>query len=90
MFLIIEQWILSRGIYEILGRRADAARTACLHARCFQAVPHFNTTIPDRPFTALDPHDQEICGLYEGQERLTTDFEAPKLRKSRSGSYLLS
>ena len=38
--------------------------------------------LPDRPFKILEPHDQEIGELG------TTDFEAPKLRKGRSGKSL--
>ena len=44
---------------------------------------------PTDPFTILVPQDQEIGQFYVGQERYATDFEAPKLRKGRSGNSVL-
>ena len=38
------------------------------------------------PFTILELFDQEINIFYGAQKHRPTDFEAPKLRKSSSGS----
>ena len=43
---------------------------------------------PDRPFHIFKPQYQDIDEIYVVQERRATDFEAQKLRKSRSG-YLM-
>ena len=40
---------------------------------------------PTNPFTNLKPHNQEIGEFSVVQGRRTTDFEAPYLRKCRSG-----
>ena len=47
------------------------------------SLPFFQS--PTGPFTILQPHHQEISELYWVPERRATDFEAPKLRKGRSG-----
>ena len=46
-------------------------------------IPKHN---PTNPFTILEPHDQEIDEFYLVQERRVTNFEAPKLGKSSSGT----
>ena len=43
---------------------------------------------PTDPFTISEPRDQEIVDFYVVQDRRTTDFEAQKLRKGRSGQTL--
>ena len=47
-------------------------------------IPRHNYPIDH--FTILEPQDQEIGKSYVFQERLATNFEAPRLWKSRSGS----
>ena len=44
------------------------------------------TQLPNRPFYYFEPQNQEIGDVYVVQERWTTDFEAPKLSKGRSGT----
>ena len=44
---------------------------------------------PTNIFTILVPHDQEIGECYVVQECRATDFEAPKLWKGSSGSYII-
>ena len=41
--------------------------------------------IPIKPFTILQPHNQNISEFYVVQERRAGDFEALELRKGRSG-----
>ena len=49
---------------------------ACLHARN-----------PTDPLSISEPPDQDNGEFYVVQERRAADFEAPKLRKGRSGSF---
>ena len=43
-------------------------------------------SFPTNPFTMLELQDKEIVEFYVVQERRATDFEAPELWKSSSGS----
>ena len=43
---------------------------------------------PTRPFTIIEPQNPVIVECYTLQKCRATDFEASKLRKSRSGSSL--
>ena len=49
--------------------------------RCDRAFLDF----PTKPFTILEPRDQEIGEFYVVQKRRATGFEAPKLWKGSSG-----
>ena len=48
----------------------------------------WRSVCPTRPFTILEPQDQDIGEFYVVQERRTTDFEASKLWKGSSGGKL--
>lgn len=41
------------------------------------------------PFAMLEPHDQEIGGLYLVRERGTTDDEFAKILKGPSGNWII-
>ena len=65
-----------------------------IHARTYVVVPTLFfiflmsiklTGCPTDPFIRFKPQNQGIHGLYVEQKRRSTDFEAQKLRRGRSG-----
>ena len=67
-------------ISSIRKRRKEYAHRyrslAVMYSICVFAFPSLR---PIDTFTVLEPHDQEINVFYVVRQRLTTDFEAPKL-----------
>ena len=48
----------------------------------------FSFYCPTDPLTIFESQDPKISKIYELQEHCATEFEAPKLRKCRSGASL--
>ena len=58
--------------------RCAQIKTTTMYCHC--------SRLPTRPFTISEPQDRAIGEFYVVQEGRVTDFQAPKLLKSRSGS----
>ena len=78
----------------VVDKRWPTGIEALLHCEVFGRAAYLGLAsmarCPTDPFTVLGPCDQDFSELYAVQERDTTDFEAPKLWKGRSGGCRLT